>query len=180
MNENEQIQSILDVNDIKIHEGKGFLSLKKKGSSRVKMYFVSLVAGIALIFFALVSPIGESFVFVGLLIIVLPLLTQRWKDPHEILIEERSSLTLNSGITISRKILLADVLSLEVDEAVINSDASPFKSGYQDFIYSFNLITSQKTRTLFSLTFRNQNTADVEMVFKFLSAKLGLAKAQAT
>ncbi len=178
MKETELIKSILTENDFKLQAGAGFWSLEKSGTSKIKTYFISVVVGIALMIFAALSTLGESFLVVGLIIIIFPLISQRWKDPHKIIVEQGNSITMSSGITIARKVNLEDVLSLEVDESVLNSDVSPFKDGYQDFIYAFKLNTTDKSRYLFSLSFRKESASEVQEVFKYLSNILDLQKAK--
>ncbi|MFT4834580.1 MAG: hypothetical protein ACI83W_000024 [Marinoscillum sp.] len=171
-----EVNELLKENGYLVSQKGGFTHIRRAGSSKKLMFVLSSALGLSLILFTILGDLSDEYGYVGILILVLPLITQRWKAPHEMIIEPEVRLTLLSGVSFKRIIKLANISSLEVDENILTSDVSPFKDGYRDFIYNFNLITNGKSRTILSLTFRKESAEEVKSVFEFLSSLLSLDK----
>lgn len=171
-----EVNELLKENGYLVSQKGGFTKIRKAGSSKKLMFVISSALGLSLILFTILGDLSDEFGYVGILILVLPLITQRWKAPHEMIVEPEVRVTLLSGVSFKRIIKITNISSLEVDENILTSDVSPFKDGYQDFKYNFKIIVDGKGQTILSLIFRKESAEEVKGVFEFLSSLLSLDK----
>ncbi len=151
------------------------LTVKKKSPTFIVMAVLSILAGIFTFYLSLVMILDYRIILLGFLFIGLPFIYERWKYPNQITFDENEkSLTLKSGLAYSQKLRFDDITSLEVDESVVTSDTSPFKDGYQDFIYDFKLIVGRTKLKLINVMFRKASDDEIKQIASFFSEKLQL------
>lgn len=169
------IVELLQENGYRMTEDNAVISLKKSNSGSIVSVFIFGTIGLILLTFGLYFGLHFTTIISGLFFIGVPLIYDRWRYPNTIEIDrENNSIILKSGLINTRKFKLSDISSLEVDEAVVSSDVSPFKDGYQDFIYTFNLHVGKSKEKLLNLVFREERTLNIGQITDYLSEKLAL------
>ncbi len=122
---------------------------------------------------------GEYQVLLLLILLIgFPLIYRRWMYPRKVVISNgNEAIYVNKNSKNYPVIPFKKIKNLEVDEKVISSDVSPFKEGYQDFVYNFKINTVEgKVHHLFDLEFRKPSDDVVKSVFDYLSEKINLTR----
>lgn len=172
-----KLSDVFQENGYLMTNGPFICVIKKKSYSGVVGFFLSVLIGVILVTVGLRIGLHFTTVLSGLFFIGFPILYDRWRYPNKIIIDhEHNELKLICGFTYTQTFRISDITGLNVDEAILSSDTSPFKDGYQDFIYSFGLnIANTKVRFV-KFLFRKQSETTVAEIFKYLSNQLQLQK----
>lgn len=171
----EDIVSVFKENGYKILNAGETIVLKKPNSGSLTTFIIFGLIGLTLLTIGLYIGLHFTTILCGLFFIGVPLIYERYKYPNQIIIDTNNkTVTLKSGYTVTRVYRFNDISSLEVDESIVTSDVSPFKDGYQDFIYSFKLNIGSSKHKFVNLVFRKQNDSSVHMITQYLSDRLSL------
>ena len=171
------IVSILKDNGYKIKEDGTSITLKKPNSGSLSSFIVFGVIGLVLLGFGTYIGLHFATILCGFFFLGVPLIYDRYRYPNQIIIDSaRKLITLKSGFTVTKTYPFDDISSLEVDEAIVTSDVSPFKDGYQDFIYTFKLHIGQGKKKLLNLVFRQKSESHISLVMNYLSEQLAIRK----
>ncbi len=171
------VVSILQENGYKIVEKGRTITLKKPNSGSITTFILFGIIGSLLLTIGVYIGLHTATILSGLVFLGVPLIYERYKYPNQIIIdEENQKMTLKSGYTFTKVYRFNDISSLEVDESVVTSDVSPFKDGYQDFIYSFKVHIGKDQHKLMNLVFRKQSETSVGALTTYLSDRLALQK----
>lgn len=166
---------LLSENGYTLEEHPDQLILRKNVKSG-KVFSIVLVAiGITILTFGTYYGLHYATIISGLFFVGVPFIYERWKFPSKITISTANhKLELNGGLTFHKSLRFDDISSLQVDEAVVTSDVSPFKDGYQDFIYTFNLLVGTEKQKFLSIISRTKEEEAIQSMVEFLSLKLRL------
>lgn len=168
---------LFEENGYKLVEQNGQYTVRKKNSSFMILTTLSIAIGVLLLYMSTHFAMNYKIILAGVLFMGMPFIYERWKYPNRIVIDSSEKcIYLKSGLAFVRVVPFSEISSLEVDESVVNSDVSPFKEGYQDFIYDFRLKVGQTKLKLFNLMYRKANDSEIQEVVRILSEKLQLTK----
>lgn len=143
---------------------------------------------LGVVLYSLVMLITIPFLFIGgykvliffILLLGIPLIYRKWMLPKKIIISKvNNTLSAVKNPLQTQAIPFKEISNFKVDEKVINSDVSPFKEGYQDFVYVFSVDTNpKKGLELFSLQFRQPMDELIADIFTYFNHQLKIAKNQ--
>lgn len=151
----------------------GTLTVKKKSPSIPFFPIILISLGVIFVISTAAMSMEIHYAVFGILLIGFPFVYERWKYPRQIIIDgNRGVLRLKTGMIHEKNYPLSEISSLVVDESIIDSDVSPFKDGYQDFIYNFQLKVGKTKLKLMYLMFRKSNDEEIKEIVDFLSEKL--------
>ncbi len=129
--ETTNIISILKDNGYKMKENGTSITLKKPNSGSLASFIIFGIIGLILLGFGTYIGLHFATILCGLVFLGVPLIYDRFRYPSKIIIDtSRKEITLKSGFTVTKTYPFDDISSLEVDEAIVTSDVSPFKDGY--------------------------------------------------
>ncbi|REE01210.1 hypothetical protein [Marinoscillum furvescens] len=166
---------LLSDNGYALEERPNQLVLRKSVQSGKTFSIILIVIGILILTFGMYFGLHYATVISGLFFIGVPFIYERWKYPSKITIDQNEDkIELNGGLTFHKSLRFNDISSLQVDEAVVTSDVSPFKDGYQDFIYTFNLLVGKEKQKFLSIISRSKEEESIKSMVEFLSQKLRL------
>ena len=137
-----------------------------------------------LIFYILLAFITIPLVFadyriflLAVLAIGIPIIYRRWKQlPNQVVVYSLAkTLCIEKNGQFQPDIPFSEIQTFSLDEEILNSDANPFKSGNQDFIYTFKLTTiNGRIHELIRLEFQESKKQSVEKIYQFLMTALDL------
>ena len=169
------IVSILKENGYKITERDSSTVLKKPSTGSLTTFIIFGIIGLTLLTAGIYIGLHATTILSGLVFLGVPLIYERYKYPNTIIINsETKEMTLKSGYTVTRVYRFNDISALEVDESIVTSDVSPFKDGYQDFIYTFKVQIGRNSHKLMNLVFRKESESSVGAITSYLSERLAL------
>lgn len=153
----------------------GILTVRRNSHNIPFFPIIMILMGSLVLALAAFAIMDLKMAVFGLLIIGFPFVYERWKYPSQIIIDgNRGLLRLKSGMIHEKNYPISKVSSLVVDESIINSDVSPFKEGYQDFTYNFELKVGETKQKLMYLIFRKASDKEIKEIVDFFSDKLNL------
>ena len=172
------LHDVFKENGYKLTTYKSISVIRKRNSTGSIGFVLSILVGLILLTFGLYIGLHAATVLSGFFFIGFPILFDRWRYPRIIIIDQESAeLILRSGFTYTRKFRLSDISGINVDEAILTSDTSPFKDGYQDFIYSFQLMIASHKIKFIKFLFRKDSADEVSGVFEYLNQQLSVRPA---
>ncbi len=113
-----------------------------------------------------------SFALFGILMLLFPVLYDRWKFPERLVFnpKERSILIHKNWLSV-KPVLYSDIQELYAEKNSLWSDVSAFREGNRDYIYAFHIREkSGKRHRLLRLQFRGEMDSDVVKIKLFLQA----------
>lgn len=171
-----EIEDTFKENGYKLILDNNSISITRKSPVLVViLYFVVVLITISFLFIG-----GYKVLIFFVLLLGIPLIYRKWTLPKRIVISKaNNTLSAVKNPLTTQAIPFGEISNFKVDEKVINSDVSPFKDGYQDFIYVFSIDTAPgKGLELFSLQFRQPMDQLIADIFEYFNLQLGMLKDQ--
>ena len=174
--EQSSLTELFSENGYTVVDSGELVTVKKKSPSFLILAVLSILFGVLLLYISYSMSLDYRILLGGFIFIGFPFIYERWKYPNQITVDaNEKSLILKSGLAYVQKFRFSDISSLEVDESVVTSDVSPFKDGYQDFIYDFRLIIGRTKLKLINVMFRKASDDEIKILATFFTDKLQIS-----
>ncbi len=123
-----------------------------------------------LAFFSFYIGVNPTGILLLLLLILVPILYDRWRFPKKIVFSmHEESINISKGIILSSSINFREILDLYGEKNELWSDVSAFKEGNKDIIYKIFLSTkSGKVHKLLRLQFRTERDGQISQLTRYL------------
>ena len=168
-----EIGTTFKENNYQLKEDSDQLSISRKRNIGylIAYLFISVLA----IPFAFVS--GYKVVMLVIWLVAVPIIYRTWMLPRSITITKHDkSLRIFKNIFQQKTLPNSMLKEISVKESVIATDVSPFKEGYQDFVYTFKVNDADgKVHDLFSLKYRKPMEEQVQAIFNGLNKELAIS-----
>lgn len=155
-----------DENGYRLTENDSLLKIVKKNPGQPIFIYILIFLCVPLI---ILLTAYKVFLLLILLLFI-PFVYTKWNLPFKIIIDKNRKVTTIGDYDFN----FDSIKEIKVNEDVRLSDTSPFKEGYEDFVYEFKLfLNTGKVEKTFELWFRESMEEEMDDLAAYLNLYFG-------